>query len=70
MHFFSRVRSLASLPALFVSAVAAGSLPVPASDFPPSRSAASDSVAILESLQIGISMDISPQLLHMLTRCS
>lgn len=52
MHFYSRVRSLASLPALFVSAVAAVSIPIELS----SRSAASDSVAILESLQIGISI--------------
>lgn len=57
MYSLSRVRFLASLPALFVSAVAAVSIPVPAFDFPPSsRSAASDSAAILESLQIGTSV--------------
>ncbi|TID26352.1 gb [Venturia nashicola] len=53
MHLSSPVRSLASLPALFVSAVAAASIPIAASDFElSSRSAASDSAALLESLQI------------------
>ncbi|KAE9963040.1 hypothetical protein BLS_009753 [Venturia inaequalis] len=55
MYFYPRVRSLASLPALFVTALAAASLPIPASDIELStRSAASDSAAILESLQIAI----------------
>ncbi|QDS71137.1 hypothetical protein FKW77_009881 [Venturia effusa] len=53
MHILHRVRSLASLPALFVSAVAAVSVPIPASDIQlSSPPVASESAAILESLQI------------------
>jgi hypothetical protein len=55
MHFYSRIRSLASLPALFVSAAAAISLPTSDIELS-SRSTASETSAILESLQIGISI--------------
>jgi hypothetical protein len=54
MHFYSRNRHLALLPTLFLSAVTA--LSRPTSDFELSeQSTASDSSAILESLQIGTS---------------
>jgi hypothetical protein len=63
MHFYLRNRHLALLPALFLSAVTA--LSRPTSDFELSeRSTASDSSAILESLQIGTSIHRYGPLVH------
>ena len=56
MHFYSPNRSLALLPALFVSAAVAVSLPTFDLDLSSRSAAASDSSAILESLQIGTSI--------------
>lgn len=55
MHFYSRIRFLALLPALLVTAVS-----LPTSDIElSSRSTASDSATILESLHIGTSIHSS-----------